>query len=116
MKGALPYGCASGMMEAFGPRSLHLRGPNFPVETLVLRLLFLGLLLIGLPLVLGDEYLVMWRKTAGVKRLCHPGSVGGTRGRPCPDAGQIPGSTPVQCYLFSSGGTPHVLSCMRMLP
>jgi hypothetical protein len=21
-----------------------------------------------------------------------------------------------ECYLFSSGGTPHVLSCMQMLP
>jgi hypothetical protein len=101
MAGALPSGRPPGVMEASGPRSLRLRGPNFPVATLVPRLLLLGLLLIGLPLVRGDEHLVTWRETAGVERLCRPGSVGGTRGRPCPDAGRIPGSAPVQ-GLFST--------------
>ena len=46
----------------------------------------------------------MRRETTGVERLCHPGSVGGTRGHPCPDIGGIPGSVPVQ-GLF----TTHIL-------
>ena len=104
MAGALPSGRPPGVMEASSPRSLHLHGLNFSVETLVLRLLLLELLLIGLPLVWGDEHLVMRRETTRVERLFHPGSVGGTRGHPRPDIGGIPGSVPVQ-GLF----TTHIL-------
>jgi hypothetical protein len=96
MVGSLPSGCAPGMMEASFPHSLHLCGPNFLVARLVLRLLPLGLLLIGPPLVRGDEHLVMRRTTAGFERLFRPSSVGGTRGFPCPDAGRILGFAPVQ--------------------
>jgi hypothetical protein len=101
MASALPSRRPPGVMEASGPRSVCLRGPNFPVATLVPRLLLLGLLLIGLPLVRGDEHLVTWRETAEVKRLFRPGSVGRTEGRPCPDTGRILGSAPVQ-VLFST--------------
>jgi hypothetical protein len=38
----------------------------------------------------------MQRTIARVERLCHQDFVGGTGGRPCPDAGRIPGSVPVQ--------------------
>jgi hypothetical protein len=84
-------------MEASGPHSLRLHGPNFPVETLVPRLL----LLIGLPLVWGYEHLVTRRTAAAVERLCFLGSVGGTGGRPCLDAGRILGYARVQ-GLFST--------------
>jgi hypothetical protein len=46
----------------------------------------------------------MRRETTGVERLCHPGSVGRTKGHPCPDIGRIPGSVPAQ-GLF----TTHIL-------
>jgi hypothetical protein len=51
MAGALPYGFLPGMMEASGLCSLRLHGQNFLVATLVPRLLLVGLLLIGLPMV-----------------------------------------------------------------
>jgi hypothetical protein len=101
MAGAFPSRRVAVIMEAFGPCSLCLCGPNFPVARLVPRLLLLGLLLIGIPLVRGDEHLVMERTTIGFERLCHPGSVGGTGGHPCPDAGRIPSSALVQ-GLFST--------------
>jgi hypothetical protein len=88
-------------MGASAPRGLPLHGPKFPVPTLVQRLLLVGLLLLGLPLVGGDECSVTRRATAGVERLWCPGSLGRTRGRPCPDAGRIPDSAPVQ-GLFST--------------
>jgi hypothetical protein len=101
MARALPSGRPPAVMEASAPRGLPLRGPKFPVPTLVQRLLLVGLLLLGLSLVGGDEHPVTRRETAGVERLCCPGSLGGTGGRPCRDAGRIPGSAPVQ-GLFST--------------
>jgi hypothetical protein len=101
---ALPSGRPPGMMEVSAPRGLPLHGPKFTVPTLVPRLLLVGLLLLGLPLLGGDEHHVTRRETTGVERLCHPRSLGRIRGRPCPDTGQIPGSAPVQ-GLF----TTHIL-------
>jgi hypothetical protein len=60
-----------------------------------------GLLLLGLPLLGGDDHPVTRRETTGAERLCRLGSQGGTRAHPCPDAGRIPGSAPVQ-GLFST--------------
>ena len=59
------------------------------------------MLLLGMPLLGGDDHSVTQRANAGVERLCCLGYVGGTEGRPCPDAGRIPGSAPVQ-GLFST--------------
>jgi hypothetical protein len=69
---------------------------SVPVPTLVRRLLLVGLLLLGLPLVGGDQYPVTRRAIAKVERLCCPGPLGRTGGRPCSDAGRTPGSAPGQ--------------------
>jgi len=104
MARALPSGRPPDMMEVSAPRGLPLHGPKFTVPTLVPRLLLVGLLLLGLPLLGGDENPVTQRATAGVDRLCHPGSLGKIEVRPCPDSGRIPGSTLVQ-GLFAT----HIL-------
>jgi hypothetical protein len=101
MAHALPSRPPLVVMEASTPRGLTLRGPKFPVPTLVQRLLLVGLLLLGLPLVGGDENHVTWRATAGVERLCCPGSLGRIGGRPCRDDRSIPGFAPVQ-GMFST--------------
>jgi hypothetical protein len=67
-----------------------------PVPTLVWRLLLVGILLLGLPLVGGDQHPVTRREIAEVERLCCPGPLGGTGGRPCSNAGRTPGFAPGQ--------------------
>jgi hypothetical protein len=64
------------------------------VPILVRKLLLVGLLLLDLPLVGGDEHPVTQREIAEVERLFFPGPLGGIKGYPCSDAGRTPGSTP----------------------
>jgi hypothetical protein len=98
---SLPSGHPPAGMEAPAPRGLALVWTKVSSEgvvpTLVPNLL---LLLLGLPLLGGDEHPVLRRENAGVERLCRPGSPGRTRGHPCPDASRIPGSATVR-GLFS---------------
>ena len=68
------------------------------VPTLVWRLL-----LLGLPLVGGDQYPVTRRAIAKVERLCCSGPLGRTGGRPCSDAGRTPGFAPGQGMQQGAG-------------
>jgi hypothetical protein len=104
MERALPSRRPPVVMEASVPRGLPLHGPKFLVPTLVWRLSLVGLFLLGLSLVGGDENHVTGRATVGVERLCCLGSLGRTRGCPCRDVGRIPGFALVQS-LFST----HIL-------
>jgi hypothetical protein len=65
---------------------------SVPVPTLMRRLLVVWLLMLGLPLVGGDQHPVKRREIAEVERLCCPRPLGGTRGHPCSDVGRTPGS------------------------
>jgi len=86
----LPSGHPSVRMEASSSHGLSLCGPKFLVPTLVLNLLLLGLPLLG-----GDEHPVLQRENVGVESFCHPGSPGRTGGHPCLDASRILGSVKV---------------------
>jgi hypothetical protein len=91
-----PHRLVSGSVAWCRPFVMAHALSSVPVPTLVRRLLLVGLLLLGLPLVGGDQHLVTQRAIAEVERLYCPGPLGGTGGHPCSDAVQTPCSAPGQ--------------------